>query len=239
MYKVEYSWYGAVGATFLASVPDLNSAGDARWVRIHSIRCSNQTRLPSLGNAFLPMTYYSSRGSATESQIYKYGASYYIDGGDKGTVAVQSALRDPVSLTDNQDVVLLGLQCKTLINAIRNRQQVYPIRMAFCCNGRVIVRLVKNPTVSSGNPVYTTESTLSPLNVTISNGLAISGGRTIASFQLGSGGDDFDLSPYFGYNKDYLSFPLAATEGDTLWVVARAIGAGLNGACSLTWEEQS
>ena len=103
MNKIEFSWYGAVGAVFLAYVPVSNN--EARWVRIHHIRASNQLKTASLGNATLPITYnvYGGGteacygmlnvlrkqyiGGATASEfITKYGASYYIDGGDRGTV---------------------------------------------------------------------------------------------------------------------------------------------------------
>ena len=108
MYKVEFSWYGAVGALFLAYVPVSN--GEARWVRVHHLRASNQLKVSSLGNATLPITYmvygggsaarygYAndkrtasqfSYGTASE-HIVKYGASYYIDGGDRGTVKLFS-----------------------------------------------------------------------------------------------------------------------------------------------------
>jgi len=102
MLKVEFSWYGAVGALFLAYVPVDN--GEARWVRVHHLRCSNQLKISSLGNATLPITYLvygggsenrfgvpnanrlqNPYGSYAESLV-KYGASYYIDGGDRGTV---------------------------------------------------------------------------------------------------------------------------------------------------------
>ena len=122
MYKIEFSWYGAVGALFLAYVPV--GAGEARWVRVHHLRASNQLKGSSLGNATLPITYmvygggsgngnssalantkfgYSTDthnetanriggfgyGSASQ-HIVKYGASYYIDGGDRGTVKLFS-----------------------------------------------------------------------------------------------------------------------------------------------------
>ena len=109
MQKIEFSWYGAVGALFLAYVPVSN--GEARWVRIHHLRASNQLKVASLGNATLPITYTvygggstnmygydnaerqqnSIPGSGSYSQyITKYGASYYIDGGDRGTVRLHS-----------------------------------------------------------------------------------------------------------------------------------------------------
>ena len=108
MYKVEYSWYGAVGALFLAYVPVSN--GEARWVRVHHLRASNQLKVSSLGNATLPITYmvYGGGGpnregyanslrtqtefgyGSSSEHIVKYGASYYIDGGDRGTVKLFS-----------------------------------------------------------------------------------------------------------------------------------------------------
>ena len=105
MYKIEFSWYGAVGALFLAYVP-LDS-GEARWVRVHHLRASNQLKVASLGNPTLPITYSVYGGGTQFSYGYKndkrtdntigysnsyseflvkYGASYYIDGGDRGTV---------------------------------------------------------------------------------------------------------------------------------------------------------
>ena len=108
MYKIEFSWYGAVGALFLAYVPVRNN--EARWVRVHHLRASNQLKVSSLGNATLPITYIVygggnqnrngvannlrlassfSYGSGSE-HIVKYGASYYIDGGDRGTVKLFS-----------------------------------------------------------------------------------------------------------------------------------------------------
>ena len=107
MLKIEFSWYGAVGALFLAYVPVEN--GEARWVRVHHLRASNQYKNASLGNATLPITYntygggdqnslgdgedanYVNRGYGSDSHsIVKYGASYYIDGGDRGTVRLYS-----------------------------------------------------------------------------------------------------------------------------------------------------
>lgn len=99
MWKIEFSWYGAVGAIFLCYVPVGNNT--ARWVRVHHIRASNQHSVASLGNATLPITYLTHGGpeSGLESTdigntLVKYGASYYIDGGDKGTVRLLSKASD-------------------------------------------------------------------------------------------------------------------------------------------------
>lgn len=111
MLKIEFSWYGAVGALFLAYVPVSN--GEARWVRVHHLRASNQLKISSLGNATLPITYNVYGGGDelsygdTETENYgygndshyivKYGASYYIDGGDRGTVRLYSHNNDELA----------------------------------------------------------------------------------------------------------------------------------------------
>ena len=111
MNKIEFSWYGAVGALFLAYVPISNN--EARWVRIHHLRASNQLKVASLGNATLPITYnvygggtekaYGVKnktreeyigGKSSSEFITKYGASYYIDGGDRGTVRLYNYAQD-------------------------------------------------------------------------------------------------------------------------------------------------
>lgn len=97
MWKIEFSWYGAVGALFLCYVPVGN--GEARWVRVHHMRASNQLDVASLGNATLPITYMTHAGPSNslpgnKSVLVKYGASYYIDGGDKGTVKLLSKSSD-------------------------------------------------------------------------------------------------------------------------------------------------
>ena len=121
MLKIEFSWYGAVGALFLAYVPVDN--GEARWVRVHHLRASNQLKIASLGNATLPITYnvygggdFKNLGDGEEPEsgsttaqtlgdtgygnashnLVKYGASYYIDGGDRGTVRLYSHNNDDV-----------------------------------------------------------------------------------------------------------------------------------------------
>jgi hypothetical protein len=240
MFKVEYSWYGAVGGHFLAYVPDATTTGEARWARMHHIRASNQLTSPSLGNPTLPISYLAQKSSsANECAIYKYGASYYIDGGDKGTVTARSASNAADRSATTSGTMLIGLQIKENVNSIRNRMQVYPTRLGVGSSGRAVVKLIKNPTTVSGTPSFTSTSTLSPTNVTTSSGVVtVSGGTNVATFFVGAGGVDIDLSPYFGYNKDYLSYPLTAGTGDTLYVFAQGISASADISASLTWEEQ-
>ena len=240
MFKVEYSWYGAVGGHFLAYVPDATTAGEARWVRMHHIRASNQLTSPSLANPTLPISYLVQKAtSGNENSLYKYGASYYIDGGDKGTIVARSQSNTADRAVTTSGTMLLGLRTKSTINSVRNRMQVYPTRLGIGTDGRATVRLVKNPTVVSGTPSFTSADTLSPIEFSVSSGITtITGGITVATFFVGAGGVDIDLAPYFGYNKDYLSYPLTAVAGDTLYVFAQSPSGTVNTSASLTWEEQ-
>jgi len=240
MFKIEYSWYGAVGGHFLAYVPDATTAGEARWVRMHHIRASNQLTSPSLGNPTLPISYLVQKAtSGNENAVYKYGASYYIDGGDKGTITARSVSNSTDRSVTTSGVMLLGLRTKENINSIRNRMQVYPTRLGVGTSGRGVVKLIKNPTLVSGTPTFSSTDTLSPIESIVSSGVTtISGGTTVATFFVGTGGIDIDLSPYFGYNKDYLSYPLTAITGDTLYVFAESSSGTINASASLTWEEQ-
>jgi hypothetical protein len=98
---------------------------------------------------------------------------------------------------------------------------------------------VKNPTVVSGTPTFASVDALSPIEFTTTSGVStISGGTTVATFFVGAGGVDLDLAPYFGYNKDYLSYPLTAVAGDTLYVFAQSSSGTANVSAALTWEEQ-
>ena len=240
MFKMEYSWYGAVGGHFLAYVPDATTAGEARWVRMHHIRASNQLTSPSLANPTLPLSYLVQKStSGNENSIYKYGASYYIDGGDKGTIVARSQSNTADRAVTTSGTMLLGLRTRSTINSIRNRMQVYPTRLGIGTDARSVVRLVKNPTAVTGTPVFASADTLSPIEFTSSSGVtAIASGITVATFFVGAGGVDLDLSPYFGYNKDYLSYPLTATTGDTLYVFAQSATGTANMSAALTWEEQ-
>ena len=137
--------------------------------------------------------------------------------------------------------MLLGLRTKETIGAssIRNRMQVYPTRLGIGTSARGVIKLVKNPAVVSGTPSFTSADSLSPIEFTTSSGIStISGVTTVATFFVGEGGVDIDLAPYFGYNKDYLSYPLTAVAGDALYVFAQSSSGSIDASASLTWEEQ-
>jgi len=68
MFKIEFSWYGAVGAKFFAYVPV--GHGEARWVLLHYVIIENQLEVPSLRSAFMKMfTQCRTTAGTTKSSI--------------------------------------------------------------------------------------------------------------------------------------------------------------------------
>jgi len=68
-------------------------------------------------------------------------------------------------------------------------------------------------------------------------------GTIVASLFIPASGEEFDLSSYFDYNKEYLSFPLTNVV-ETLYVVGSSEGTYNSSSAisttnaSITWEEQ-
>ena len=73
-------------------------------------------------------------------------------------------------------------------------------------------------------------------------------GTIVASLYAPASGENYDLAPYFDYNKEYLSFPLtdkidslflcASTEDPYLVYTGDGSITPKNVSASLTWEEQ-
>jgi hypothetical protein len=67
-------------------------------------------------------------------------------------------------------------------------------------------------------------------------------GTGVATYYVNAGSQDYDLSAYFDYNKEYISFPLTdSIETLYLSVESQAAHTGaplLNVSASVTWEEQ-
>lgn len=88
MYKIEFGWYGAIGARFYAYVPVEND--ECRWVTMHTLVIENQLGSPCLADPFFYFKYrlliQDSSAIRIDQYVHKFGASYYIDGYDEGTL---------------------------------------------------------------------------------------------------------------------------------------------------------
>ena len=117
MYKIEFGWYGAIGARFYAYIPTGN--GDARWVVLHTIVIENALGQPCLEDSYFRLVYtvdvYNQSSLYEPQSITKYGASYYIDGGDEGTVQIYSASSGEKVISGISSETLIGIKPKEFI----------------------------------------------------------------------------------------------------------------------------
>jgi hypothetical protein len=145
MYKIEFGWYGAIGARFYVYVPTGN--GDARWVTLHTLVIENQLVKPCLADPFFYFKYRlkvsDSSSIRVQQFIQKFGASYYIDGADEGTLYPESVkskvrlLKDPqfsLSKTRLNAIdwrVLMGVKPQQFLynrkgDSLFNKKQIFP-----------------------------------------------------------------------------------------------------------------
>ena len=139
MWKIEFGWYGAIGARFYAYIPTGN--GDARWVVIHTLVIENSLGSPCLQDSYFRFKYEIIIDEASDLRqpqfLYKYGASYYIDGGDEGTQQIYSASSGVKQIFGGSAFreTLLGIKPKNFIlNStgikIQNKKLIIPTNLS-------------------------------------------------------------------------------------------------------------
>lgn len=155
MYKVEFGWYGAIGAKFYAYIPVGNE--ECRWVLLHHLVIENGIDKPCLEDPNFRFTYrLDVENTATVSEpiyIYKYGSSCFIDGGDEGTLQVYSARSERKGFTDNSPV--LGLLPKdSILNRDgvpkTNNKKVYPDSISVTSSQPAQIKIISVPTSPEG-----------------------------------------------------------------------------------------
>ena len=143
MWKIEFGWYGAIGARFYAYIP--SGSGEARWVVVHTLVIENQLTGPCLRDSYFRFKYsLNVRNNGlirTPQYIYKYGASYYIDGGDEGTSEIYSvdSGANPKQISSASETSLFAIRPKdAIINsnglAIANRKLIIPTKFSMSTN---------------------------------------------------------------------------------------------------------
>jgi hypothetical protein len=182
MFKIEFSWYGAVGARFLAYVPIGHD--EARWVALHYVLAENQFVYPSLRSPFLKLFVeaQTTAGTVSPAFINLYGSSVYIDGGDKGTVTTGSAGLDVPKQIDSTPRSILGLQVKSTINNIANKKSVFPTNLSVYADTNARFDLVFQENSTCGQESYFYGNGTSLTSATASGITVVQlGGSTLAT----------------------------------------------------------
>ena len=199
MYKIEFGWYGAIGARFYAYIPVGN--GDARWVVVHTLVIENSVGSPCLEDSFFRLVYALNVAKTsdifTPQFLYKYGASYYIDGGDEGTSTIFSASSRVKSINPVNERTLIGITPKDFIlnsigTPIKNKKLIIPIKLNITSDSLAQVKVVKCRACPGFGHVYspgiaaTTSGPEMTVRFTGSNQLTATGSRNFFPSDVGS-----------------------------------------------------
>ncbi len=158
MWKIEFGWYGAIGARFYAYIP--SGAGEARWIVIHTLVIENSLGQPCLQDSYFRFKYsldiFNTANLKTPQFLYKYGASYYIDGGDEGTSQIYSVSSGltPKQINTASETSLFGIRPKDVIISqitrpsgedeavpIQNRKLILPTKFNISTNALTEVKV--------------------------------------------------------------------------------------------------
>jgi len=162
MYKIEFGWYGAIGARFYAYIPTDN--GDARWVVIHTIVIENSLGSPCFQDSYFRFKYAVNVSSTerirTPQFLYKYGASYYIDGGDEGTSQIYSASSKQKTISGISTRTMIGIYPRDVLynqigDAIQNKKLIIPTDLNVSSNSLTEVKIVTCSACPGFGHVYT------------------------------------------------------------------------------------
>lgn len=150
MFKIEFGWYGAIGARFFAYVPIDNDEG--RWINLHTLVIENSLGQPCLEDPYFRFRYAVRINDAstlrTPQFIYKYGASMYIDGGDQGTVTQHSYTAPVRSINASNEKSLIGIYAKPLIvnkegDSKINKKVILPKEVSVYSDALAKLKIVK------------------------------------------------------------------------------------------------
>lgn len=190
MYKIEFGWYGAIGAKFYAYVPVDN--GDARWVLLHTLTIENQLGEPCLQDPYFRFIYVQDIRNTTNIRapqyLYKYGASCYIDGGDNSAGAYYEYSSDDNIVNSLRHQSLAGIYPKQEIfnrdgYAKPNKKNVFPVDIKVDCDQLTELNLVE----VDGCPAFGHH--YAPSLHAKQNGIT-------RSINISGNGGDFTINPY-------------------------------------------
>jgi hypothetical protein len=162
MYKIEFGWYGAIGCRFYAYIPA--GPGEARWVVMHTFVIENSISQPCLEDSYFRLVYTvdvtTTRDLREPVYLYKYGASYYIDGGDDGTQQIYSTSSGAKNITTAEKRSLIGIQPKGFLQNstgvnIKNKKLIIPNSVNLTSDCLAQVEVVKCRACPGFGHVYT------------------------------------------------------------------------------------
>ena len=246
MWKIEFGWYGAIGARFYAYIP--SGVGEARWIVVHTLVIENSLFGPCLRDSYFRFKYsvnvQDTANIRTPQYLYKYGASYYIDGGDEGTSEQFSTTTGlaPKQINRTSEAALIGVRPKdVIVNStgveIANRKLIIPTKLSVSSDSLTEVKVKTCKACPGFGHVFTpgVGTTVTGRNMRISflSGNSITAIGTDAYFTENDIGAKIIAPSLFNAYITAVDTPLTGTTygGPTRYESAKVYGwgPGLNG----------
>ena len=149
MLKIDFSWYGAIGARFYAYLPTKHN--NAEWILLHELVSSNTFSTPALQNPVMYIKYMTKARAGANVRLYKYGVSAYIEGGEAGTKQQRTIYNPEPKIINNTPRPILGISTVPVIPSaqgenIPNQKVIYPTKFNISTTADCIVEMVWKPT---------------------------------------------------------------------------------------------
>ena len=132
MYSIEFSWYGAVGASFFVYAPV--GIGESKWIKVASLLSSNMYTKPALSspNMRLFTELYIPMGCGKPQSLSLYGSSVYMDGNFRDTLKY-SNVGSISKVIEQRDKTQISLQLPNTLQGLTdtpvNNAIVYPSKL--------------------------------------------------------------------------------------------------------------
>jgi hypothetical protein len=216
MFKIEYGWYGGVGARLYVYIPVGNKA--AKWVRVHDFgppQSDNEPntpadlrnrRWPSLSTPWFRVFYrlISANGRTSDQgplSLSKYGVSVYMDGGNANSPQITDVFADTKTIVPFNNIPLSS-------GDTINRLDTFPV-LAFKFKRNMKKRLTQDSIADAGQGISATRTETPNYKVIVPKRLHISAEPKVSTSQQ----NPLKIDLWLGEGvPDYL-----ATKGKTFY----------------------
>jgi hypothetical protein len=234
IFWMSFQWL-AVGAVLYGTVD-----GAGELIPVHINMNANSNEGPYMATANLPVRYDIENTGAvsTTSNLIAICQTVQSEGGEDPPTAENAAINsDFITTTNNDEIPILSIRCKTALNGIRSKIETIPSFLTLATETRAMLfRIRKNGTLTS--PTWQEADDTHSSIEWDENASAITDGRILGAKVLAADeSGDFDLSKIFDANKEYLSYNNNDLQEILTITMQRTANQNGGGLASLNWGE--
>jgi hypothetical protein len=228
VFKINFQYLGAGNIHFYIEDPDTGE-----FQEVHMVKYAGTAQIPSLIDPTMHMTIIAKTesgysGSALEMRTASMAG--FIEGKESGH-GIRNAASTEKTMSTTQQVLFI-IHNEVSFNSLKNKVTVYPdfITLSTEATKPVEVKIIANPTRIDGGAALTNVDSASSVMQYGNTGTTISGGETLAVFEVEAG------SPV---EMDFKAFETRLRPGER-WVLTGQISSGSNALCKagISWQER-